>query len=651
MPNDKSKQTAFHRDQAIFLAVVEAASAAERKAILDCKCGSDADLRQRVEALLAAHDAEAALLPAHGSVDETLALEAMAGAMIAGKYKLLQEIGQGGMGVVWMAEQRSPVRRLVAIKLIKAGMDSKTVISRFEAERQALAMMDHPNIARVFDGGITEQGRPYFAMELVRGLPVTEYCDQRRMTVRDRLLLFTQVCHAVQHAHQKGIIHRDIKPGNVLVTEHDGEPVPKVIDFGLAKALGGSGVLTEHTLYTAFGEMAGTPLYTAPEQVAINALDIDTRADIYALGVLLYELLTGSTPLDRERLKLAAWDEVCRVIREEEPPRPSTRISTSLLLPSLAASRQTDPGKLPGLLKGDLDWIILKTLEKERRLRYDTATALVADIERHLNDEPVVAAPPSVAYLARKFVRKHKTAVLTVATGAALLALGLATTTWQWCRADANANTARQNEQVAEAQRKIAEAQRIEADKQRKAADEQRKVAEEQRKTVETQRKATASQLQRAEQYLYVSNIQLAQRDWEAGNINGARQHFKACREDLRGWEYRYLHKRFTNGYKTIGYDCSFSSGIAFSPDGCQFVTASQLGTVKVWDAATGQVKVDINGPDGWLCVAFSPDSRHIAAGAKDSTVKVWDAASGRECLALKGHTSEVYDVAYSPDG
>ena len=535
MPNDKSKQTAFHRDQAIFLAVVEAASAAERKAILDCKCGSDADLRQRVEALLAAHDAEAALLPAHGSVDETLALEAMAGAMIAGKYKLLQEIGQGGMGVVWMAEQRSPVRRLVAIKLIKAGMDSKTVISRFEAERQALAMMDHPNIARVFDGGITEQGRPYFAMELVRGLPVTEYCDQRRMTVRDRLLLFTQVCHAVQHAHQKGIIHRDIKPGNVLVTEHDGEPVPKVIDFGLAKALGGSGVLTEHTLYTAFGEMAGTPLYTAPEQVAINALDIDTRADIYALGVLLYELLTGSTPLDRERLKLAAWDEVCRVIREEEPPRPSTRISTSLLLPSLAASRQTDPGKLPGLLKGDLDWIILKTLEKERRLRYDTATALVADIERHLNDEPVVAAPP-VGCVSGEEVRAK------TQDGGAYCRYGCGPARARSRHHNLAMVSRRRKRKHGTAERtgrrSSEKDRRSSENRSRQATQGSRRATQGSRGTTQDGRNTTQGNsiaVAACRTVLVCVQYSVAQRDWEAGNINGARQHFKACREDLRG--------------------------------------------------------------------------------------------------------------------
>jgi eukaryotic-like serine/threonine-protein kinase len=656
--NEQRKQEDFLREQAVFLAAVEVGPE-DRKAILDAECGGDAGLRQRVEALLAAHDAEGSLPPVAPPLDETQALEAAAGAMIAGKYKLLEAIGCGGMGVVWMAEQRTPVRRLVALKLIKAGMDSRIVIARFEAERQALAMMDHPNIARVFDGGITEQGRPYFAMELVRGLPITQYCDQRRMTVRDRLLLFTQVCHAVQHAHQKGIIHRDIKPTNVLVTEHDGLPVPKVIDFGLAKAIGGTGVLTEHTVYTGFGQIAGTPLYTAPEQVAINSIDVDTRADVYALGVLLYELLTGSTPLDRERLKQAAWDEVCRVIREEEPLRPSTRISTSALLPSLAASRQTDAAKLSGLIKGDLDWIILKTLEKERRLRYDTATALVADIERHLNDEPVVAAPPSVGYLARKFLRKHKKAVLTAAAAVALLAIGLASTTWQWCRADANAKAARQNGQVAEVQRKTAESRRIEADNQRRVAEEQRKAAEEQRKVAEEQRKETASQLQRAERFLYVSHIQLAQRDWEAADVAGAWQHLNACREDLRGWEYDYLHRQFTKGHKSLDGHTREINSVAFSPDGRRIASGSGDGTIKVWDAATSQEIITIKGHtgDGFEgepvdvnSVAFSPDGRHIASGYDDKTIRVWDAATGQEILTIKAHTW-VNSVTFSPDG
>jgi serine/threonine protein kinase/WD40 repeat protein len=613
MPNsEKPKQTDFQREQAIFLAAVEAGGAAERGAVLDRECGGDAGLRQRVEALLAAHDAEGSLPPAGPAVDETRALDAMAGVIVAGRYKLLQEIGQGGMGVVWMAEQRSPVRRLVAVKLIKAGMDSRSVIARFEAERQALAMMDHPNIARVFDGGITEQGRPFFAMELVRGLPVTDYCDQRRMTVRDRLLLFTQICHAVQHAHQKGIIHRDIKPGNVLVTEHDGEPVPKVIDFGLAKALGGAGVLSEHTLYTAFGEMAGTPLYTAPEQVAINALDIDTRADIYALGVLLYELLTGSPPLDRERLKLAAWDEVCRVIREEEPPRPSTRISTSLLLPSLAASRQTDPGKLSGLLKGDLDWIILKTLEKERRLRYDTATALVADIERHLNDEPVVAAPPSVGYRTRKFVRKHKTAVVVGTAGATLLTLGLTTTTWEWRRADANAYTARQNELVAEVQK-------IEADKQRDAA----------------------------ELEAYIANVALGQSAMQNNNWPEARRRFDACQMAKRGFEWNFLS---TKARSVVAVVPKALEGIVFSPDGRLGLSASSSETVQLWDMSGNLVGEPMNICKGSKSAFFCPNGRLVVTDLGNGNTQLWD-LSGKPVGAPIRTGKIAVEAVCNPDG
>ncbi|HEY1376349.1 MAG TPA: serine/threonine-protein kinase, partial [Gemmataceae bacterium] len=313
----------------LFAAALDAPDPAARAALLDRECGGDAELRRRLDVLLAAHDHPAPAVDrplAGGTIDDPADV---AGTVIAGRYKLLEEIGEGGMGTVWMAEQRQPVKRLVALKLIKPGMDSRAVLARFEAERQALALMDHPNIAKVLDGGTTETGRPYFVMELVKGLPLTAYCDDRRLSVRDRLDLFAQVCSAVQHAHQKGIIHRDLKPSNVLVTEHDGTPVPKVIDFGLAKALHGPQALTEKTLHTSFGAVVGTPLYMAPEQVGINALDVDTRTDIYALGVILYELLTGTTPISRLQLREAAWEEMRRLIRAQEPPRPSTRLSTS----------------------------------------------------------------------------------------------------------------------------------------------------------------------------------------------------------------------------------------------------------------------------------------------------------------------------------
>ena len=365
-----------------------------------------------------------------------------AGAIVAGRYKLLEPIGEGGMGTVWMAEQREPVKRLVALKLIKPGMDSRAVLARFEAERQALALMDHPSIARILDGGTTRDepggvgpGRPYFVMELVKGRPLTEYCDARRLSIKDRLDLFVQICSAVQHAHQKGIIHRDLKPSNVLVTEHDGRPVPKVIDFGLAKALSAVGALTDRTLYTAFGTVVGTPLYMAPEQVGINALDVDTRSDIYALGVILYELLTGTTPLEKRRLEQAAWEEVRRVIREEEPPRPSLRLSSSDALPGLAASRQTEPLKLTRMVRGDLDWIVMKALEKDRTRRYETASALARDIERYLHDEPVEASPPSRRYRLRKFARKHRRLIGTAAGFVLLVAAGAGVSTWQAMRA------------------------------------------------------------------------------------------------------------------------------------------------------------------------------------------------------------------------
>ena len=407
----------------IFITALEKPTEAERAAFLADACAGDPGLRRRVEALLRAHAEPDDILDptcdrpeATGAIFPSRSDSEPAGAIVGGRYKLLEAIGEGGMGTIWMTEQREPVKRLVALKLIKPGMDSRAVLARFEAERQALALMDHPNIAKILDGGTTRDepggvgpGRPYFVMELVKGRPLTEYCDAGRLSVKDRLDLFVQICSAVQHAHQKGIIHRDLKPGNVLVTEHDGKPVPKVIDFGLAKALSAVGALTDRTLYTAFGAVVGTPLYMAPEQVGINALDVDTRSDIYALGVILYELLTGTTPLEKQRLKQAAWDEVRRVIREEEPQRPSFRLSSSDTLPSVAASRQTEPLRLTRMVRGDLDWIVMKALEKDRTRRYETASALARDIERYLHDEPVEASPPSRRYRLRKFAQAPET--------------------------------------------------------------------------------------------------------------------------------------------------------------------------------------------------------------------------------------------------
>ncbi len=372
------------------------------------------------------------LAPAEAQNTPTIlsAGEPCAGEEILGKYRLLERIGEGGMGAVWLAQQRHPVRRQVAIKLIRAGMDSRQVLARFDAERQALALMDHPHIARVLDGGVTERGRPFFVMEYIKGLPLTEYCDRAQLSLKERLQLFIPVCQAVQHAHLKGIVHRDLKPSNILVCLYDGRAVPKVIDFGLARALHHD--LTDLTLHTAHGQMVGTPVYMSPEQAEFNNLDIDTRSDVYSLGVVLYELLTGFTPLDRHRLQKAAWDEMLRLIREEDPLPPSTRVSGSERLPGLAAQRRMDPRLLQRSLAGELDWIVMRALEKERSRRYETSSDLGRDIERYLADEPVEACPPSRLYRWRKFIRRHRPQLL--ACGILLLGLNaaIAGLVWGW---------------------------------------------------------------------------------------------------------------------------------------------------------------------------------------------------------------------------
>src|SRR3954470_2085537 len=460
------------RANELFMKALELPSEGERKAYLERACVDDAAVRAEAEALLAASaqagsflESPASSPPLVATVDAPEIVE-QPGTTI-GPYKLVEPIGEGGMGLVYMAEQQRPLRRMVALKVIKPGMDSRQVLARFEAEKQALAMMDHENIAKVFEAGTTDTGHPYFVMELVRGIPMHDFCDQKRLTVRERLELFIPVCQAVQHAHQKGIIHRDLKPTNVLVTMHDARAVPKVIDFGIAKALGAS--LTEHSLYTGFAQLVGTPLYMSPEQAEMNQLGVDTRSDVYSLGVLLYELLTGTTPFDKEALGGSGLEEMRRMIREDEPPRPSARVSTlqAQALSTTSQRRSTDPRRVSATLRGELDWIVMKSLEKDRGRRYESASAFATDIRRYLDDEPVLACPPSTMYKFHKFARKHRAALATAVALAASLILGTTASAWQAVRATTAEAQANANEAQAQEKAQEATAQRDEAQKQR----------------------------------------------------------------------------------------------------------------------------------------------------------------------------------------
>ncbi len=629
----------------IFNEALEREDARERAEYLVKACGSDSLLRRKIEELLAAHGAAGGFLKngvgSANGLEATVALPVTekAGDRI-GRYKLLEQIGEGGCGVVYVAEQEEPVRRRVALKIVKLGMDTKSVIARFEAERQVLALMDHPNIAKVLDAGATETGRPYFVMELVRGIKITDYCDQHHLSPPERLELFVQVCHAVQHAHQKGIIHRDIKPSNILVTVNDGVPLPIVIDFGIAKATSQQR-LTDKTVYTAFEQFIGTPAYMSPEQAEMTNLDINTRSDVYALGVLLYELLTGKTPFDAQTLLAAGLDEMRRIIREQEPVRPSTRLGTMVEgeLTTTAQQRQSEPPKLIHLVRGDLDWIVMKCLDKDRRRRYETANGLAQDIERHLKHEPVVARPPSTAYRVQKFVRRNKLAVGAASAVAAALVLGIAISAWEAVRAT---RAEHQQEQL----RTRAEAG------ERNALAAQAKEASQRTKAERAQAEEAAQRLQ-AQRHLYAANLNLAQLAWDQDNLGHLRELLEeTARYPQRGFEWYFWQQRAHLELQTLRGHARNVVRVAFSPDGGRVATGSFDRTAKVWDANTGKELLTLRGhsaPVWW--VAFSPDGQKLVTGSFDQTAKVWDAASGEGLLTLKGHSGPVASVAFSPDG
>ena len=609
------------RERDIFIEALEMRDSSERAALLDKACQADLVLRERVEELLADHERQDSFIldtPPSALVVTLDHNHSERAGTVIGPYKLLQQIGEGGMGVVFMATQMQPIHRTVAVKIIKPGMDTRQVIARFEAERQALAMMDHPNIAKVLDAGTTESGRPYFVMELVKGVPITKYCDEKHLPLRARLELLLQVCEAVQHAHQKGLIHRDIKPTNVLVAEYDEHAVPKIIDFGVAKATASR--LTEKTMFTELGQMVGTVEYMSPEQAKLNQLDIDTRSDIYSLGVLLYELLTGSTPFARKRLHEAAFDEMLRIIREEEPPKPSTRLSSMEGLPSIAANRGSEPLKLNRLVRGELDWIVMKALEKDRNRRYSTANSLAADVQRFLNDEPVQACPPSAVYRFRKFARRNKAALVIamLVCGASLFAVGqLAVSTVLITREQRNTKSALQAETLAKGD--------------------------------------LQATLERERHDSYFHRITLAHRELSADNLGRALQLLGECPEDLRDWEWKYL-MRLCRVEPVVIQDKTEFNGVAFSPEGERLASADGNGLVKIWNSRTGQVIQTLTAHSSFACsVAFHPGGKHLASVGADKQVKVWDLTSGLPIFAERCDAVHMYGTAYavafSPDG
>ncbi len=544
-----------------------------------------------------------------------------------GPYKLLRILGEGGMGIVYLAEQIKPVRRRVALKIIKPGMDSKQVIARFEAERQALALLDHPNVAHVYDAGTTEAGRPYFAMEYVQGIPITEHCDHQKLTIEERLKLFVQVCEAIQHAHQKGIIHRDIKPSNIQVCIQGEQAIPKVIDFGVAKAL--SQPLTERTLVTEQGQLIGTPEYISPEQAEMTNQDVDTRSDIYSLGVLLYELLTGTLPFESQMLRRGSLEQMRAVLREEEPKTPSTRVSSLDRETStkLAKCSQSDPATLRRKLRGDLDWITLKAMEKDRMRRYQTAHALAEDIERHLNNEPVSAGRPGTLYRFHKLVRRNKGVFAAVAVVAAVLVLGALASTWQAIRA-------------------------IQAEREQSRLREDAVAAQE--KEVGLRQQAEAKELA-MRQLAYASDVSVVQQALDRNDLGRARRLLDAHRPapgevDLRGWEWRYLWQECRSDalHELCRYP-NWAYSVAYSPDG-KVLAVAGLGQefVEIWDVP-GRRRIRTLQPNDGHFVAFSARGDLLATAAGNQ-IRLWR-TNAWECVHQLRAAGRVQFLKFSRDG
>jgi serine/threonine protein kinase/WD40 repeat protein len=598
-------------EKEIFIQAEGISDPTEQSRFLKRACKGDTDLLQRIGRLLSAHGEGKDFIPMDPAEQTHLSSEPApreGEGSIIDRYKLLQNIGEGGCGVVYMAEQQEPVVRRVALKIIKLGMDTKQVIARFEAERQALAMMDHPNIAKVLDAGSTENGRPYFVMELVRGVPITEFCDQQNLDTKERLKLFMDVCSAIQHAHQKGVIHRDIKPSNILVTMHDHKAVPKIIDFGIAKAT--QQRLTDKTLFTQFHQFIGTPAYMSPEQAQMSGLDVDTRTDIYSLGVLLYELLTGRTPLDAKELTKADYDEMRRRIREEEPVYPSTQLSSMNVaeLTTTATRRNTEPARLNRMMRGELDWIVMKALEKDRNRRYETAAELALDVQRYLNFEPVKAAAPSSFYRFRKFARRNQAALITAAIILILLSVASVVSTGLAIKATIAQRSADALAKKSQAAQELAELREQDANEQRNLV---------------------ISGSRALRQNLYASDMYQAQHFLRDGNIAKSRElllkYLPADQEQepLRGFEWQYLWDRSKGDELFVFEDLERPTGaLAFSNDGTLLAAISADGKVCVWNVQTRmrvaliETKVQMPWVFG-LRIQFSKDDRFLYVGGR----------------------------------